>query len=239
MARGDEFALFAGERGVVDHKRHRQRRLVDRDKGESIRLVDVADSLADVEVLNAAQRDDVADRAFVRLYAAQPLELIEFDDLFVRDRAVGVAQRRKLTAAYRAADDLAYAYPADVVVVIDVAYYRLQAVGVVALGRGDLGDDRVEQRTHIFADGSGFERRPTQFRAGVDDLEVDLFVVGAQLQKEFEHLVDDLFVIAAAVDFVDDDYGLFVETERLFEYIARLRHTALDRVDKQQYAVDH
>ena len=239
MARGDEFALFAGERGVVDHERHRQRRLVDRNEGERVGLVDVADRLADVEVLDAAQCDYIADRAPVRLDAAQPLELIELDDLFVRDRTVGVAQRRQLTAAYRAADDLAYAYPADVVVVVDVADDRLQTVGVVALGCGDLGDDRVEQRAHIFADRARFERRPAQLCAGVDDLEVDLIVVRAQLQKQLEHFVDDLFVIAAAVDLVDDDHGLFVEPERLFEHIAGLRHAPLDRVDEQQYAVDH
>ena len=52
-------------------------------------------------------------------------------------------------------------------------------------------------------------------------------------------IVDRLIYVSAFVDFVYADDGLFIERQRLFKYISRLRHAPFDRVDEQNDAVYH
>ena len=66
LAAGDELAFLAGERRGVHLEAHDQRRLVHRDRRQRVRLVDVADRVADVHVLDAGHRDDVAGHRFGR-----------------------------------------------------------------------------------------------------------------------------------------------------------------------------
>ena len=127
MSAGDELAFLARERRVVDHEVHRQGRFVYRDEGQRFGAVGIAYGLADIEILHSAERNDVADGAFVRFDAFEPFELVQLYDFFVRDRAVGMAYCGKLSASYRAADDLADADPADVIVIVNVADYGLQS----------------------------------------------------------------------------------------------------------------
>ncbi len=76
--------------------------------------------------------------------------------------------------------------------------------------------------------------------ARVDDREVELRVVGAEVEHELEHLVDDLVrARAGTVDLVDDDHRLEPVLERVLEHEARLRHRALESVDDEQAPVGH
>ena len=81
----------------------------------------------------------------------------------------------------------------------------------------------------------GLGARVAVHGAGVDDREIELRVVGAEVEHEVEDLVDDLVRAGArAVDLVDDDDRLEAVLERLLEHEARLRHRALEGVDDQQ-----
>ena len=87
---------------------------------------------------------------------------------------------------------------------------------------------------------SGLEPGVAVDRAGVDDGEVELGVVGAELEHELEDLVDDLVRTGArTVDLVDDDHRLEAVLERVLEHEAGLRHRALEGVDDEQAAVGH
>ena len=79
-----------------------------------------------------------------------------------------------------------------------------------------------------------------QFRAGEQVREVGQDVVGAQLQEQFEHFVDD-FVRAGvgAVDLVDDHDRPQAALEGLAQDEPRLRHGPLGGVDQHQRAVGH
>ena len=57
---------LAGERRGVDLEVHDERRLVDRERRQRVGLVDVADRVADVDVLDAGDGDDVAGDGFGR-----------------------------------------------------------------------------------------------------------------------------------------------------------------------------
>ena len=86
----------------------------------------------------------------------------------------------------------------------------------------------------------GRERRGALLRGRVDDREVELAIVRAELDEQIEDLVDDFVrALLGAVDLVDHDDRLQPARQRLAEHEARLRHHALDRVDEQQHRVDH
>ena len=86
----------------------------------------------------------------------------------------------------------------------------------------------------------GVERRPTGARVAVDDREVDLVLVGVEVEEQLLHLVDDLGdARVGAVDLVDHEDHRQARLERLAQHEAGLRQRALAGVDEQQHAVDH
>ena len=67
-----------------------------------------------------------------------------------------------------------------------------------------------------------------------------LVIVGAKLNKQVKHLVNNLFgSCAVSVYLIDNNKRCFVKPECLFKHETGLRHTALKGVNKQQNAVNH
>ena len=81
LARRDVLAFAAGHRRRVDAEDHRHRRLVDRDRRNRDLVLDVGDRLADRDVLDAGQADDVAGGGFLDVDALQAVERVELGDL--------------------------------------------------------------------------------------------------------------------------------------------------------------
>ncbi len=74
----------------------------------------------------------------------------------------------------------------------------------------------------------------------VDDREVDLRLVGVEVEEQLVHLVDHLrHARVGAVDLVDDEDHRQARLERLAQHEARLRQRPLGGVDQQQHPVDH
>ena len=95
-------------------------------------------------------------------------------------------------------------------------------------------------RSGSSASGSGVERRAAGLRVAVDDRELDLALVGVEVEEELVHLVDDrLDPRVRPVDLVDDEDHRQPRLERLAQHEARLRQRPLARVDEQEHAVDH
>src|ERR1700682_1147095 len=59
LARSDEFSVLSGEWRVVDQKIHRDRRLLHRDTGQSLRMLEIGHSEADLDALQAGERDNL------------------------------------------------------------------------------------------------------------------------------------------------------------------------------------
>src|SRR5437763_1138477 len=77
-------------------------------------------------------------------------------------------------------------------------------------------------------------------RVRVDDRELDLRLVGVEVEKELVHLVDDLLRPGVGpVDLVDDEHDGQVRLEGLAQHEACLRERPLARVDEQQDDVAH
>ena len=77
-------------------------------------------------------------------------------------------------------------------------------------------------------------------RVRVDDGELDLVRVRAEVDEELVDVVDDLGGPGVgAVDLVDRDDDRQAPLHRLREHVARLRQRPLGGVDEQQHRVDH
>ena len=86
----------------------------------------------------------------------------------------------------------------------------------------------------------GVEAGVAGARVRVDDRELDLRLVGVEVEEELVDLVDDLLdPRVRPVDLVDDEHDRQLQLERLAQHEPRLRQRPLARVDEQQHAVDH
>ncbi len=74
----------------------------------------------------------------------------------------------------------------------------------------------------------------------VDDRELDLVLVGAEVDEQFVDLVDDLGDPGVGpVDLVDNEDHRKVRLESLAEHETGLRERAFARVDEEEHTVDH
>ena len=136
--------------------------------------------------------------------------------------------------------DAAHGEPAVVGRGVEVGHQSLQGRLGVAARRRDPLDQRREERREVVAPRLGVERRPPLSGGGVDDRELDLLLVGVQVEEERVDGVDDLAEPGVGpVHLVDDEDQRQPPLERLAEHEARLRQRPLGGVDQQQHPVDH
>ena len=128
----------------------------------------------------------------VGLLATHALEGEEVLDVGLVAAAVVLDDEDALAVVQRAREDAADADTADEVRVVDGADLHRDRTVDVDVGRRDVLDDRVEQRDHVHVVVVGLVARVAVDGARVDDREVELRVVGAQVEHELEDLVDDL-----------------------------------------------
>ena len=228
----------------VDPDRHRQRRFVDGDDRQSDRGFDVGECLADRDLGDAGDSDEVARPGRVDRHAGELFGQEQFDDLGALDRAVGAAPCDLLALFDLALDHSAQRQAAQVRVGVEVGDPCLQR-GARRVGRArDRFEDDItqrRQRVRAILDGDvEIERGPAVAARAVDDREVELVVAGVEVDEQFEDLVDDFGDAGVgSVDLVDhQDHG-HVVGERLAQHEARLRQRTLCGVDQQHDAVDH
>ncbi|MNN17044.1 hypothetical protein D3C81_1302130 [compost metagenome] len=108
FAGGHPFPFASGERAVIDEERHLQRRLVDLQYRQSLRLVRIGNRFANINVLDPSDGYDIASSSFFDFHAAQALESEQLLDASGLLAAVACHNRHGLALANDAA-----VYPAD------------------------------------------------------------------------------------------------------------------------------
>ena len=219
------------------------------DERQRDRVLRVGEGLADGDLRDAGDGDDVAGAGGLAGLALEALGDEELGDLDVLDRAVALHPRDLLALLQGALVDADQREPAEERRGVEVGDVGLQrrALGV-RRGRDRL-EDRLEQRLEVGAVGQrrrspGPSRRGDAGAArGVDDREVEGVLAVAlveQVHEELVGLVDDLGDAGvAAVGLVDDQDHRHVGVERLAQHEAGLGQRALGGVDEQHDAVDH
>ena len=220
--------------------RDRERRLVDRDHRQRARVLGVGERLADRDVGQAGDGDDLARAGLRGLDPVQRLGDVELGDLRARHRAVGAAPGDRRALADRPVAHPADGEAAEVGRGVEVGHVRLQRVALLVGGRRDVLDEQVHQRLEVGALLALRQRRPAGPGVGVDDRELDLVLARVEVDEQLVDLVDDLGdARVRPVDLVDDEDHRQPRLERLAQHEARLGQRALGGVDEQQHAVDH
>ena len=233
-------ALGPGQRRGVDPDDHRERGFVDRDHRQRPRVLGVGERLADRHLGQPGDGDDLARPGLLGGNALQRLGHVELGDRRPLDAAVGPAPGDRLAVAHLPVAHPAERQAADVGVGVEVGDESLEGMLGVVLGRRDALQHQVHQRRQVGPLDAFLERGPAGFGVGVDDREVDLLVVGVEVEEELVDLVDDLGDAGVgAVDLVDDEDHRQLRLQRLAQDEAGLRQRALGGVDQQQHAVDH
>ena len=230
LARGQPVALGAGERARVDPDRDRQARLVDGRHRQRPRIVRVGDRLADRHLGQPGERDDLAGPGLVGGDAFERLGDVELGRPG-RSRSCRRRGTRRSGAPLRSdpVADPQQRQPADVGARVEVRDERLERV---LRGRGSAPESsRGASRTAGFRSGassSGVEPGTPGARVCVDDRELDLRLVGVEVEEELVDLVHDLFrPRVRPVDLVDDEHDRELQVERLAQHEPRLRQRAL------------
>ncbi len=140
----------------------------------------------------------------------------------------------------RAVVDAADADSADVIVVLNAADLDLQRLVRIAMRRGNVLEQRFENRHDIRARLFQAPRRRAGSAAGVEHREIERLIIGAEFDEQIEDFIQHLIGAGIrAVDLVDDDDRPQLVLERLFQHEARLRHGPFGGVDEQEHAVGH
>ena len=122
------------------------------------------------------------------------------------------------------ADDSAKRNTAQIIAVVEIRNEHLEVRLRRDLRRRDIFDDRLEERSHIFAVLVNLAHREAILRARVDDRKIELLVARFQFNEEIEHHVEHLVRAGIfAVDLVDDHDWLRVVLQRLAQDEAGLR----------------
>src|SRR6202044_1335821 len=94
----------------------------------------------------------------------------------------------------------------EVVAVVEISNKNLQRPGGVAFGRRSRFQNRIEERTQIFAAAFDVGGRGADFGVGVENGEVELIFFGVEIDEEIVDFVQHfLRAGVSAVDLVDDD----------------------------------
>src|SRR5262249_54670758 len=240
-ATGDESALAPGKGGGVHLEIHDERRLVDLQQRQGIRMLGIVERHADADPLDTVDRNDVARQ---RLVGNDAFEALEYQDLvyFGEDgRAVRAAQHRYLLPGADAAPvDAADADTPDIARVVQRAELQLKRAVRVVSAHGHVFQYRPKERLHVRSGFPSLRGSPALQSRRIDDREVHLLLARPELVEEIERVIDDpIGARARAIDLVHHHDGLEPQRQRLAGYEARLRHRSFDRVHQQQHAVHH
>src|SRR5258707_8191538 len=117
---------------------------------------------------------------------------------------------------------------------------NLQRPVFIAWGGGNGIDDRLKQRTQIFARRSLMHGSGSCLGVRIKDGEIKLLFLGIEINKEVVHLVKNFLRTGIRpVDLINDQNRLQVRLKGLAQYVTSLRQRAFARVHQQHDAVDH
>ncbi len=239
VTRRDELAVLAEEGRIVDHEHHAHGGFIDSDGRQGLRIVEIGNGIANFKTFDAHDGADVTALDLIHVGLAQAFEHHQLLDFALFDDIVPLAQAHRHAGLERTAGDAAHGDTAHVRGILQRGNQHLGRSFLDFRGR-DFLQDGVQQSGDILRGLLPVLGHPALLGAAVNGLEVQLVLVGAQVEHEFENLL--LHLVRAAVGFVhliNDHNGLLSHVDGLVEHETRLRHAALEGIHQQQHTVRH
>ena len=239
MARGHELTVLTKEWRVVDGEYHRHRWLINGDGLQCLWCLDVANSVANLEAVDADERAYITRTHFVGFNVSHARESVQLFDFGLDHRAVFLGEHDVLTVAQCTAMHMSHSDTAHIWVVVETGDEHLWCT-LQHLWFGDILDDGIHQCGQVFGWLFPIGGHPAVLCRAIERLEIQLLLCGVEVTHQVKHLL--LYLVGAAVEFIDfvDDYDRFeVEFECLLQHEARLWHRAFEGIHEQQHAVCH
>ena len=186
MARCNELTIFTEERRVVDGKEHRHRRLIDCNRRQRFRLIDVGNSLANLETIDTNHGTDIAGLDGFYFRTAQTFKDIQLLNFRFYHRTVTFAQHNFLAFAQLTTMNAAYS---DTTYIFGEVQRCNQHLGssFQYLRFRNIFDDSIQQCIDIFGRLLPVFRHPPLFSGTVDCREIQLFFGCIQAEHQVEH----------------------------------------------------
>ena len=151
-----------------------------------------------------------------------------------------VADGYFLIDTHRAALNAADTDTAHVIVVVDGGNQELERLVYLALGAGDILQDRIEQRTEVLTEFIRTQGSRAGTAAAEQHRRIQLLVGGVQIHQKLQGFVNNLIDTGVgAVHLIDHHDDAVVELHGTLQNEAGLGHGALGCVHQKDYAVDH
>ena len=181
-----------GQGRGVDREHHAHGGLVDGYARQRARVFGVGDRVADVHLVEPGELDDVSRPGLGDLHALQPFERVEVGDPGAIDGAVFPHEPDVLLRLQAPVDDASDGQPPDEVGVVEVENEHLKRRRRVVVRRRDGADDLFEKQFHAVVLAVGCPPADAVPRDGVQHGEVELVLVGVEVDEELVDLVQHL-----------------------------------------------
>ena len=130
--------------------------------------------------------------------------------------------------------------PSHIFIVVDGADQYLGIRFWIALRSGDIFQDSLKKRSHIFRRVLKVKNRMTGFCGRIEERTVKLLVGSVQIHQKFQYLVDHFVGTGfGTVNLIDADNDMKIQLQGFFQYELGLGHCALKSVHKKDHAVYH
>ena len=230
---GHVLALFACKGTVVYQEFHGQGRLVDLDAFQRFRLFRIRNGIADLHIAQTDQRHDIAGLYLRGFHPFQALVSVKAADLF--DSSFLLVQQRDLLPVFnRSPHHAAYHDAPYIGVIVQGVGQHLQRPVRIHIRRGNGIQNHLEQRFQVITFVVHGQFCNTGTGRGVYNRELQLFIIGFQLDEQVQHFVHHFRgALVRAVDLIDDHDGLQMFLQRLTQHIFCLGHGAFVGVYQQ------
>ena len=229
-----------GHRRGVDAEDHRHRGLVDGRGRNRHAVLGIGDRLADGDVVDAGDADDVARAGALDVDALEAFKREQLGDLGVLVHALELEHSDRIADADLPVEDAADGNATQIVARRQVGDQQLQRRRDVPARRRHMRDDGVKQRPQILARHVEVRARRPGAGAGVEHRKLDLFFGGIQVDEQIVDLVEHrLCARVGPIDLVDHDHRHQAAGERLAQHEPGLRQRAFRSVHQEHDAVHH
>ena len=239
MTGGHKLTLLAEEGRVVNLEKHRHGRFVDGNRWQGLWILDIADGIANLEVLQSDHCADVAAIYLVDTAMSHAVEGMELLDLGLLHRTVTMGNGYlhavlQLTAMYTAHGDTAC-----VGAIVQRGNQHLGRT-LNLLGSRNHLQNLVQQIGDVCCGLVIVLTHPTVLGRAIDHGEVQLVFGGIQREHQVEHHLIHLFrTTVGLVHLVHHHDRLQSNLQSLLQHETGLGHRALESVHQQQTAVCH
>ena len=239
MTGGHELTLFTEEGRVVDHEEHRHGRLVDGNRRHGLWILQVADGVANLKLLQSDDGTDITAIDTLRAYMRHTLKGMQFLDLCLLQRTVTMSDGHLHTVLQLSTMYTTHGDTALIARIVERGDQHLRCTLYLLRSRNHL-DNLIQQISDIVGRRLPVLTHPAILGRTINHPEVELILGSVQREHQVEHHLIDLFRTAVGlIHLIDHHNRLQTDLQGLLQHEARLGHRTLKGIDEQQTAVGH